>query len=219
VFDPFVQQNAVRDAHGHEGSGLGLAISQRLATKMGGKIMLESTLAQGSTFTVRFENVKYEASGERAEEDKPAPEKPRPVSPAPQLGSAKVRKLGGNREILVVDDVVMNQKVLAAMLKKMGFQPYAASNGTEALAMMASRHFPIVLTDMWMPGMNGDELAQAIRDNPSYKDVRIYAITADVEARNNFDVSAFTALIHKPVVFEKLEAILFEGGSAPKEQP
>ena len=65
-----------------------------------------------------------------------------------------------------------------------------------------------MLTDMWMPGMNGDELAAAIRAIPVHKDMLIFAITADTEAERNFDVSAFSGILNKPVVIGKLRSVL-----------
>ena len=56
--------------------------------------------------------------------------------------------------------------------------------------------------------MNGMELAAAIRANPEWKDVRIFAVTADMENSANFDVSKFDAVIMKPVTQESLIKVL-----------
>ncbi len=203
VFEPFVQQNAVRGAHSYDGSGLGLAISKRLAAKMGGRILLESTLGKGSSFIIKFDNVPYRLNprgGEDVQVEAPPESVVNPAAAAPPVLPC--------RDILIVDDVPMNLKVLSAMLKKLGFRPFAASGGVEALALLAKQEFGAVLTDMWMPGMNGDELAAAIRAIPVHKDMLIFAITADTEAERNFDVSAFSGILNKPVVIGKLRSIL-----------
>ncbi|MDD4818456.1 MAG: ATP-binding protein [Victivallaceae bacterium] len=209
VFEPFVQQNAVRGAHSYDGSGLGLAISKRLATKMGGRILLESTLGKGSSFIIKFDNVQYRMKTHDPEPEHGDRNKAQAQSAANTNvpDAPPIHKLH-NRDILIVDDVPMNLKVLSAMLKKIGFRPFAASGGVEALALLAKQDFGAVLTDMWMPGMNGDELAAAIRAIPSHKNLTIFAITADTEAERNFNVAAFSGILNKPVIIDKLREVL-----------
>ena len=117
-------------------------------------------------------------------------------------------KLDVSKKILVVDDVALNVKVLCAMLRKMGFDPLSASSGAKALDLMKTVKPDIALLDLWMPEMNGMELASAIRANPDWAGIRIYAVTADTENATNFDMSMFDSIVMKPVTQESLMKVL-----------
>ena len=112
-----------------------------------------------------------------------------------------------NQRILIVDDVPINLKVLASMLKKSGAHPLAAASGEEALALLKQEKVDAVLTDLWMPGMNGAELA-AIHARSESAHLKIIAVTADVEAANNFPQQDFSAILLKPVTLKKLSGVL-----------
>ena len=193
IFEPFVQQDTVRDAHIYKGSGLGLAISRRLALKMGGDILLESALGEGSLFTLVLRNVPFLTQASIA------------VPPVPE---AVLGSFPGIR-ILLVDDVPINLQVLEAMLKKLNIATFSASSGSMALSLLEKDIPDFILTDMWMPGLNGTDLAKLIRANPDCSQVKIIAVTADVVAEDTFNMNEFDAVLLKPVTLEKLSA-LFE---------
>ena len=110
--------------------------------------------------------------------------------------------------ILVVDDVMVNLRVLAGMLKKQGCQVCVASSGQEALDKLKDITPSCILTDIWMPEMNGVELAGHIRKNHICDNVPIVAVTADAESERTFDMSVFTAIVIKPVTIPKLQQVL-----------
>ena len=93
-------------------------------------------------------------------------------------------------------------------MKKLGYTPTLATSGGEARNLTNDHHYDIVLTDLWMPEINGEDLAIALRQNPNYDDVPIYAVTADVEYGNNFDMDFFTGTVIKPISLEKLQKII-----------
>ena len=68
--------------------------------------------------------------------------------------------------------------------------------------------FDFVLTDMWMPVMDGAELVRSIRSNERLAPLKVCAITADVEARTTYRELGFDALLLKPVTLDKMSAIL-----------
>lgn len=113
----------------------------------------------------------------------------------------------GPLRILVVDDIPLNVKVLAAMLRKLGMIPISACSGAEALSLLEPEKPDLVLTDMWMPGMNGAQLAAAIHDLPGYAQLKIVAVTADIEVKSNFDQKEFYDILLKPVTLEILRAL------------
>ena len=194
VFDPFFQVGATRGTRAYEGSGLGLAISMRLVQRMGGTIELDSNPAEGSTFTVKLPNVRYEQAVEN-------------TAVSSGAGAATVAVQEGLR-VLLVDDVAMNLKVLQAMLRRLNVESVCADSGEQALAVLRKDDkFQIILTDLWMPGMNGEQLADQIRTIPAMQKIKIVAVTADTEARSSFDQAKFDDILQKPVTLESLSKI------------
>jgi signal transduction histidine kinase len=229
IFEPFVQQDAVRDTHVYKGSGLGLAICDRYIKAMGGRIDLDSDVGKGSVFTIVFESIPYitPSEEERAAEkngEAPAAEQQLPAnafsgSATPQKPTPKVDLNGYNA--LIVDDVPINLKVLGAMLKGFHLNIVQANSGADALSKLPDARPDLVLTDMWMPGMSGEELARNIRATMEDGDkVVIMAVTADVENQNNFDMSVFDGILLKPVTKTSLafafQEMIEKGRITPK---
>ena len=218
IFEPFVQQDAFRDTHIYRGSGLGLAICDRFIKAMGGRIDLYSEVGKGSVFTIVFENVPYaiptdeERAAAKAAESAPLASFPAQNNvfggPGKQQKAPQKIDLTGHKA-LIVDDVPINLKVLNAMLKGFHVSAVQASSGSEALSKLNDAAPDLVLTDMWMPGMSGDELARNIRKVPEFQNAVIMAVTADVENQNNFDMSVFDGILLKPVTKETL-ALAFQ---------
>ena len=118
----------------------------------------------------------------------------------------------GKKRILIVDDQKMNLMVLKAMLKNLGdFDVVMAADGKQALTELeagGAKAFDQVLTDMWMPELDGEGLVRAIRANAALADLPVYVITADVEMRSKFETTGFTGILLKPVTVDKLQEIL-----------
>ena len=145
IFVPF-QQAHERVAHKHGGTGLGLAISRNLCELMGGSLSARSEPGRGSTFT--------------AEIRAPLAELPAPAA-APQ--AAPAAKPARAARVLVVDDSEDLRDLVGFYLSDMGFEPSYAGSGAEALDIVRREPPDAVLTDMEMPGMDGAELARALR--------------------------------------------------------
>lgn len=111
------------------------------------------------------------------------------------------------RKCLLVDDVVMNLKVLGAIIKLMNCEPTLASSAKEALELLDKNQYDFIMTDLWMPDMSGEELAMEIRQNPKYNTLPIYAVTADVERESTFDMTFFASTIIKPVNIDKIRKL------------
>ena len=112
--------------------------------------------------------------------------------------------------ILIVDDVPVNVKVIQSMLRRLNVTDVVtAENGAEALEMLKKdKDIGIVMTDMWMPVMSGEELIREIRREEQWKDLRVYAVTADVETRKTFKDSGFTGILLKPIKLSQLQAAI-----------
>jgi adenylate cyclase len=84
--------------------------------------------------------------------------------------------------LLVVDDNEDNRYTLTRRLTREGYTNLTtATNGREALDLLQAKPFDLVLLDMMMPGMNGDEVLKAIKDNPDTRDIPVVMISADTD--------------------------------------
>lgn len=181
------------------GTGLGMPIVKSIVTSMGGQIQVDSTLGEGSTFTLTLPL-------EAAEEQTPPPD-----APAPQELTGS---LSGKR-VLLAEDFDMNMEITTELLQMCGAQVTQAWNGQEAVEQFQASepgYFDVILMDMNMPVMDGCTAAAAIRalDRPDSQSVPILALTANAFAE---DIAAssqagMNAHIAKPVDMEQLAALL-----------
>ena len=177
LFQAFSQaDNSTTRRYG--GSGLGLSISRRLVQKMGGEIVVDSKPGVGSrfAFTVPF----AVADIERLEQQT--------TGRYQRLHSlARLPTLMAGRHILVVEDNLFNQQVMAELMESVGARVTVANSGRPALERLAdSGPFDGVLMDIQMPDMDGYELACRIRSQLAHKNLLLIATTANAttEARD-----------------------------------
>jgi signal transduction histidine kinase/CheY-like chemotaxis protein len=144
LFDPFSQLDSSTTRH-FGGTGLGLAIAKQLTELQGGRVEVESVEGAGTTFRIIV---------------------PLRHSPAQPAIEAALADLHGARA-LVVDDNAVNRMVLAHTLQAWGFAVECAASAAQALDLIrdpaATDAFALMLVDHQMPGMDGLQLAQAIR--------------------------------------------------------
>jgi len=177
----------------HGGLGLGLAIVQRFAGLLGGCVCLDTEAERGSAFylTVRVGRPR-----------------PRPAGGEGALAASVEEDAAvGGLDVLVVEDEAINQLTVRKFLEKMGHRPVMAENGQRALSLLASRDFDVVLMDIQMPVMDGEETTRCIRAmEHGQASIPIIAVTAhamkgDVE---RFLACGMNACLAKPVEYEAL---------------
>jgi len=211
LMEPFVQLSRMRDTNAvKNGTGLGLSISKRLAICMNGELTCSSKAGEGSTFTLTLNAVRYRAKAVHADE----------VQARPETEVEVIARDVKTIRILIVDDIPMNLRVAKALFNKIGFDNvFTAESGRDALDFLDKQPVDLILSDMWMPEMNGMQLSGEVKRNPRFAHIPIVAQTADVETSGNFDMSHFDAIILKPLTREKLSNMvkrIFEDGDLRK---
>lgn len=194
IFERFIKLNPMKEKI-IGGSGLGLAISRQLVDLMGGTIWVESKVGVGSAFYFTI---------------------PLKFSMHPQKAGVAYTQNKmydwSDRHILIAEDEESNYRLLEAYLKPSKINLYRATDGTQALAMLNTKSFDLLLLDILMPGMNGYEVAsEASRLYPEMPIVFQTAYTtygAEVAAH----VRLAREIIYKPVsrqkIYETLERLL-----------
>jgi len=105
----------------------------------------------------------------------------------------------------------MNRKVLGIHLGNLGVKEVRyAENGRKALEVMDEWLPEVVLTDMWMPEMDGTQLAEAMHRERRFAEIPIVAVTADVDVGSSYDMSLFSKILAKPVTHAKLESLFHQ---------
>ena len=189
------------------GTGLGLAICKQLMAAMGGRLEVASKLGVGSTFSVIVPGVKiaaatggqgYAAGGSHSSA----------TGAGADAQKERVPPVKMPHRILLVDDSKMNLMVIKALLKKIGdFDVATAGDGKEAMDILTSsetKPFDLVMTDMWMPNLDGAGLIRAIRADPALATLRVVAVTADVESQTTCADMGFNGILLKPVTAASL---------------
>ncbi len=146
IFEPFARVDDPR-SRARGGAGLGLAICRQCVELMGGEIGVRSRPGEGSLFwfTVRLEPAAARAAPRR------------PAAAAEGCGHRPAR-------VLVVEDNLVNQKVVLGMLERLGCRTAAVGTGAEALEALARGGWELVFLDCQLPDLSGHEVTRRLRE-------------------------------------------------------
>jgi signal transduction histidine kinase/DNA-binding response OmpR family regulator len=189
VFEEFSQADE-RTSRDYGGTGLGLPISRRFCQMMGGDILVESSLGEGSTFTIRLPIAV-------AAEEAIVEEAPAAVTPVPDA----------ERTVLVIDDDPNALDLLGRTLQGAGVRVVTASDGREALRLARSL-LPVAITlDVMMPGMDGWEVLRELKADPETRDIPVIMVTMTDDRSLGYALGA-TEFLTKPVQRNQLVQLL-----------
>jgi|GEM_PF-547248 len=193
LFTKFTRLESAR-AGNIRGTGLGLAVSRLLATKMGGRVGVESKPGMGSTFWAELPFLTVNATGE--------------AKPAQATSNTTLRAL-------IVEDIDYNVIAMQAVLRKLDIQSDVVNDGAQALARLQSTHYDVAFLDWNLPGMIGTEVAARYRAvEPSTRRTIIIATTAHSSDMNKEAClqAGMDAFISKPITPGKIAAALRDLG-------
>jgi CheY-like chemotaxis protein len=182
IFEPFFTTKAPG-----KGTGLGLATCYGIAKQAGGYIGVESEPASGTTFTVYFPRVAETSDQPAAREDR--------------TGTT----LRGSESILVVEDDDLVRRTVVRILTGLGYHVTAVASGAQALTEY-ERGTPVdvLLTDMMLPDMTGDQVIEQVRaGRPGVKVVRMSGYTPSVTIRQGREL-ADVPVLRKPFTPEQM---------------
>lgn len=181
IFDAYVQADA-GTARRSGGTGLGLPICRHLVSLMGGELGVLSTPGQGSIFS-------FEIALQHAGEGLPA--------------APTVQSLQGMR-LMVAEDNLINRRVIERMLVSLAADVTVLDCGEKALAQAMLRQPDVLLLDLHMPDLNGDEVCERLRASGYEKPVLALTASAMEEDRRACLASGMNGYLSKPLTRETL---------------
>jgi signal transduction histidine kinase/DNA-binding response OmpR family regulator len=208
LFQSFSQESG-STAGAYRGTGLGLALCKQLTELMGGRIGVESRAGRGSTFWFTARLGRQPATAEAA----------------PPLPGAELRGL----RVCLVDSHPPDRKVLENYLTMWGMDCISAENGPQALTLLRAaarrnQRCDLALLDMQTPGMDGLQLARAIKADPSLQDIRLVLLTSlglrgDAQAARQAGVAGYLTKPVRPSQLFDCLATVMSGSDAEAAGP
>ncbi len=164
LFEPFQRLDA--ETSSVEGTGLGLALSRQLMERLGGHIGVASEPGEGATFWI----------------DLPVTDGPPPDEEPLHQSTAPVG--AGDHLLMLVEDNLANLRVVEAMLRQRpGVSVLPAMQGRLALELASQHPLDVIVLDLHLPDMPGNEVLHRLKANPSTRDIPVIVASADASPR------------------------------------
>jgi signal transduction histidine kinase/CheY-like chemotaxis protein len=201
LFQAFSQADA-STSRKYGGTGLGLVICRRFAQMMGGDVSVESTMGEGSIFTVRLP----------ARVKRPVKEATIVPTTAAALGltiptqAAPIDPSGPSKgTVLVIDDDPNACELMVRSLSKEGFRVLTATEGVDGLRLAREFHPHVITLDVLMPGMDGWSVLRELKADPKLANIPVIMITMADDRSTGYALGASDYLT-KPIDRERLAA-------------
>ena len=207
LFQAFTQADA-STSRKYGGTGLGLVICRRFAQMMGGDVSVDSTLGEGSVFTVRLP----------ARVKRPVKDATLVPTPAAALGLAAAAmpaavaaappgdgSTSAKGTVLVIDDDPSACELMVRSLSKEGFHVLTANEGVDGLRMAREARPHVITLDVLMPGMDGWSVLRELKADPRLASIPVIMITMADDRSTGYALGASDYLT-KPIDREKLSA-------------
>ncbi|HGM8096994.1 TPA: ATP-binding protein [Pseudomonas aeruginosa] len=191
MFDAFQQaDSSISRRYG--GTGLGLAIARTLAERMGGTLQAESKEGSGSTFTLEIPLLFQQSPAHR------------------QQAAGDAAPVAAGQEILLVEDNPVNQTVIEAMLRSLGYRVTLVADGIQAVRSAERQRYDAILMDCRLPVLDGYSATREIRAQENGRQVPIIALTANALQgdRENCLQAGMNDYLAKPFKRAELQRIL-----------
>ncbi len=166
--------------------GLEFMLVKRLTIHMEGK--LESIGQNGSAYRLRLPDIPIAGTG---------------TENAGTPDAAKNEHPDLRGDVILADDMAMNRTVLSSLFKQLQIPHRICASAEEVLVETEKQRPAAIFTDLWMPGMNGDELARMLKESPETAAISVIAITADVQLDPAVEDS-FARILVKPLTLNTL---------------
>ena len=181
-----------------EGTGLGLAITKKLVEMMGGKIVVQSIYGKGSIFTISLDQrMLTNEELTKVMKEKETEEKTDEIIDA------------SGKNILVVDDNMLNLKVAERLLKAYKCNITLVSSGSECLDKVSNNKYDLILLDDMMPRMSGTETLQKLKEIETFNSP-VVALTANAITgmKEEYINRGFNDYLSKPIIKEDLNRVM-----------
>ena len=196
IFGEFTRLSATEKA---EGFGLGLSITRKMTVLMGGNLSLKSVVGQGCDFTIELPLTVADVQVLPAAEEEAVSE--------PELPSFVDRDV----YCLLVDDDSLQLALTEEYLRQNHVEVSSCTDPFSVVALLQKTSFDAVITDIQMPGMDGYQLLESIRNSgiPGTENLPVIALSASVEnEHDHYLESGFTGFLNKPFTARQLITLL-----------